>query len=173
MTQEHINKALRQVHLEDKYTLDKGQIFLTGLQALVRLPLMQRRLDQQNGLNTAGFISGYRGSPLGGYDLALWRAQKHLDAHQIHFRPGVNEDLGATAVWGSQQVNLSPMQLFKGFLAFGMGKDRVLTEQGMSFGMLMLLEAVSMVAFSPSRGMTMLASHRPYPTRLNMLLWTL
>src|SRR6188768_4158013 len=96
------------VTLEDKYTLDSGRIFLTGTQALVRLAMMQRQRDQAAGLNTAGFISGYRGSPLGGFDQALWKAKKHLAEHQIHFQPGVNEDLAATSVWGTQQLNLFP-----------------------------------------------------------------
>ena len=98
--------ALRRVCLDDKYTLDKGQVYLTGTQALVRLPLMQYRRDQANGLNTAGFISGYRGSPLGAFDQNLWAAQSYLDDHHIEFSPGINEDLGATAVWGSQQTPL-------------------------------------------------------------------
>ena len=92
--------------LEDKYTRNTGQVYLTGSQALVRLPMLQRARDQAEGINSAGFISGYRGSPLGIYDLALWRAEKHLKQHNIHFQPGVNEDLAATAVWGSQQVGL-------------------------------------------------------------------
>ena len=71
---------MREVTLEDKYTSDQGRIYLTGIQALVRLALVQRRRDQAAGLNTAGFISGYRGSPLGGFDLELWKAKKHLRA---------------------------------------------------------------------------------------------
>ncbi|MGO1120134.1 indolepyruvate ferredoxin oxidoreductase family protein [Rhodovibrionaceae bacterium A322] len=94
------------VSLDDKYTLDSGRIFLTGTQALVRLPLMQRQRDLAQGLNTAGFISGYRGSPLGAFDQQLWRAKKHLKEQHIHFQPGVNEDLAATAVWGSQQGDI-------------------------------------------------------------------
>jgi indolepyruvate ferredoxin oxidoreductase len=94
------------VTLADKYTRFEGRVFLTGIQALVRLPLLQRRKDRAAGHNTAGFISGYRGSPLGGYDMALWSAKKHLEAHDIVFQPGINEDLAATAVWGSQQVGL-------------------------------------------------------------------
>jgi indolepyruvate ferredoxin oxidoreductase len=82
--------------LADNLIAKSGQIFLTGTQALVRLPLMQRRLDAERGLNTAGFISGYRGSPLGAYDQQLWRAGKALDANNIRFLPAVNEELGAT-----------------------------------------------------------------------------
>src|SRR5260221_9589045 len=92
---------MRQVTLEDKYISDQDRVYLTGIQALVRLALVQRRRDVAAGLNTAGFISGYRGSPLGGLDEALWKAQKHLEAHHIKFQPGVNEELAATAVWGS------------------------------------------------------------------------
>ncbi len=98
--------AIANVRLDDKYALEKGRVYLTGIQALVRLPLMQRARDVANGLNTAGFISGYRGSPLGGFDQALWQAKAFLDEHHVLFKPAVNEDLGATAVWGSQQVNL-------------------------------------------------------------------
>jgi len=101
-------KALSSVTLDDKYTLEAGQAFMSGIQALVRLPMLQRVRDVRAGLNTAGFISGYRGSPLGAYDHALWQAQKHLAAHHIKFQPGVNEELGATAVWGSQQLHLTP-----------------------------------------------------------------
>jgi indolepyruvate ferredoxin oxidoreductase len=97
---------LADVTLNDKYELEKGRIFLTGIQALVRLPLMQRARDRAAGLNTAGFISGYRGSPLGGYDQALWAINPLLKKNHIHFEPGVNEDLAATAVWGSQQLNM-------------------------------------------------------------------
>jgi indolepyruvate ferredoxin oxidoreductase len=96
------------VSLDDKYALERGRVFLTGTQALVRLPIAQRQRDRAAGLNTGGFISGYRGSPLGMYDQALWRARKFLEANDIHFVPGVNEDLAATAVWGSQQLHLTP-----------------------------------------------------------------
>ena len=87
---------------EDLYTREDGRIYLTGTQALVRLPMMQRRLDRARGLNTAGLVSGYRGSPLGTYDLQLWKASKALAAHDIVFQPGLNEDLAATALWGAQ-----------------------------------------------------------------------
>ncbi len=114
--------ALRKVNLDDKYTLDDGQIFLNGTQALVRLPLIQKQLDLAQGLNTAGFISGYRGSPLGGFDQALWKAKAYLQEAHIRFTPGVNEDLGATAVWGSQQVHLSPGANVDGVFAMWYGK---------------------------------------------------
>ena len=92
--------------LDHKYSREAGRIYLSGVQALVRLPLMQRLRDQAAGLNTAGFISGYRGSPLGGFDLELWRAKQHLAKAGVKFIPGLNEDLGATMVWGTQQTNL-------------------------------------------------------------------
>ena len=90
--------------LDDKYLLEQGRVYMSGTQALVRLLLTQRRRDLRRGLNTAGLVSGYRGSPLGGYDFALWQARDLLAAHQIRFEPGVNEELAATAVWGSQQI---------------------------------------------------------------------
>lgn len=105
---ESIRKALESASLDDKYSLDHGRAFMSGVQALVRLPMLQRQRDLAAGLNTGGFISGYRGSPLGGYDQALMAAKKHLDAHHIVFQPGVNEELGATAVWGTQQLDLYP-----------------------------------------------------------------
>src|SRR5918992_2076765 len=95
---------LAKASLEDKYTLESGRVFLTGMQALIRLMMLQRERDQRAGLNTAGFVSGYRGSPLGGFDQTLWRAQKHLERSHIRFQPGVNEGLAAPAIWGSQQV---------------------------------------------------------------------
>ena len=113
---------LHAVNLDDKYTVTEGRVLLNGMQALVRLPLMQRQRDAQAGINTAGFISGYRGSPLGGLDQALWKAQKHLDAHRIVFKPGINEDLAATAVWGSQQTALSPGARHEGVFAMWYGK---------------------------------------------------
>ena len=105
---EQAREALHAAKLDDKYTLTEGRAFMSGVQALVRLPMLQRQRDALAGLNTAGFISGYRGSPLGGYDQALVAAAKHLDAHHIVFQPGVNEELAATAVWGTQQLDLYP-----------------------------------------------------------------
>lgn len=114
--------SLANVSLDDKYTATSGLIFLSGIQALVRLPLLQQIRDRQAGLNTAGFISGYRGSPLGGLDEALWKAQKHLDAHQVKFQPGTNEDMAATAVWGTQQVDLIGPAKYDGVFAMWYGK---------------------------------------------------
>ncbi|MGE8396198.1 MAG: indolepyruvate ferredoxin oxidoreductase family protein, partial [Comamonas sp.] len=120
---ETICKALESVTLDDKYTLATGKAFMSGVQALVRLPMLQRLRDAQQGLNTAGFISGYRGSPLGSYDQALWAAKKHLDAQNIVFQPGVNEELGATAVWGTQQLDLYPQsKKFDGVFGLWYGK---------------------------------------------------
>ena len=118
---------LTTVSLDDKYTATKGDIFLSGIQALVRLPMMQRVRDEAAGLNTAGFISGYRGSPLGGLDENLWKAKPHLEAHHVQFVPGVNEDLAATAVWGSQQVDLIGPARYDGVFAMWYGKARAWT----------------------------------------------
>src|SRR3984893_7197514 len=108
--------------LEDRYRLDKGRVYLTGIQALVRLPMMQRQRDLAAGLNTGGFISGYRGSPLGMYDNALWTAKRYLKENNIHFQPGLNEDLAATSVWGTQQVNLFPGATVDGVFSIWYGK---------------------------------------------------
>jgi len=112
----------RDYTLEHKYTRTAGRIYLSGVQALVRLPLMQQMRDRAAGINTAGFISGYRGSPLGGFDLELWKAKKHLKASNIEFTPGLNEDLGATMVWGTQQANLFPGAKYDGVFAMWYGK---------------------------------------------------
>jgi len=112
----------RKVTLDDKYALPSGRIYLSGIQALVRLPLMQRARDAKAGLNTGGFISGYRGSPLGTYDNALWSAKTHLAAENIQFQPGLNEDLAATSVWGSQQVGMFPGATVQGVFGIWYGK---------------------------------------------------
>ena len=105
---EHIRRALDTVTLDDKYSLDVGRAFMSGVQALVKLPMLQRQRDALQGKNTAGFISGYRGSPLGTYDQALWKAKPYLQAQNIVFQPGVNEELAATALWGTQQLGFAP-----------------------------------------------------------------
>ncbi|EHK64717.1 indolepyruvate ferredoxin oxidoreductase family protein [Achromobacter arsenitoxydans] len=117
-----VRAALESVQLDDKYTLESGRAWMSGIHALVRLPMMQRMRDAQAGLNTAGFVSGYRGSPLGGVDQNMWKAARHLKAHHIEFQPGINEDLAATAVWGSQQVNLFPGARYDGVFGMWYGK---------------------------------------------------
>jgi indolepyruvate ferredoxin oxidoreductase len=119
---------LKDVSLDDKYTATSGKIFLSGIQALVRLPMIQKLRDEATGLDTAGFVSGYRGSPLGGLDENLWKAKGHLEAKRIQFVPGVNEDLAATAVWGTQTVDLIGPARYDGVFAMwyakGPGVDR-------------------------------------------------
>jgi indolepyruvate ferredoxin oxidoreductase len=105
---EHLRQALANVTLDDKYRLQHGMAFMSGVQALVRLPMLQQERDAMAGKNTAALISGYRGSPLGGYDQALWKAKPYLEKHNIVFQPGVNEELAATALWGTQQLGFAP-----------------------------------------------------------------
>ena len=109
------------IALDDKYRLARGRVFLTGVQALTRLPMLQRERDRAEGLNTAGYVSGYRGSPLGGLDTALHEAEAFLAAHDVRFRPGVNEDLAATAIWGTQQLHLLPGAKRDGIFAMWYG----------------------------------------------------
>jgi indolepyruvate ferredoxin oxidoreductase len=112
----------QEVNLIDKYDLNQTKVFISGVQALVRLPLEQAQRDKILSINSAGFISGYRGSPLGGYDMQLNSAKKLLDANNIHFWPGLNEDLGATAVWGSQALGLFNGAKFDGVFGIWYGK---------------------------------------------------
>ena len=114
--------GLRPVTLDDKYRLERGRVYLTAMQALARLPMLQRERDRAAGLNTAGYISGYRGSPIGGLDTALHDAQPHLAAHDIRFHPGVNEDMAATAMWGTQQLHLLPGARRDGIFGMWYGK---------------------------------------------------
>src|SRR6201987_3129216 len=120
--------ALAAVSLDDKYVLEKGRVYLTGTQSLVRLPMMQRQRDVFAGLNTGSFISEYLGNPLGGLDQALWGARRFLEKTHLHFQPAINEELGATAVWGSQQIDLFPGSRYDGVFALwyakGHGVDR-------------------------------------------------
>ena len=120
--------TLASVTLDDKYALESGRVFLTGTQALVRLPMMQRRRDEAAGLNTGCYITGYRGSPLGMLDQQLWQAKAFLERHHIRFQPGVNEDLAATAVLGTQQLDMSVGANYDGvfsmWYAKGPGVDR-------------------------------------------------
>src|SRR5690349_14896656 len=120
---ESVRQALEAVTLDDKYRLERGQAFMSGVQALVRLPMLQRTRDALAGLNTAGFISGYRGSPLGNYDQALWEAAPFLKAHEVVFQPGINEELAVDAVWGSQQLEFDrASRKFDGVFGIWYGK---------------------------------------------------
>ena len=125
---------LRQIeNLDERYRREADTAFISGLQALVKLLLLQSERDAQAGLNTAGFISGYRGSPLGGLDRELWRAREHLEKARIHFQPGLNEDLAATSVWGSQQVNLFPGGRYDGVFSLWYGKGPGVDRSGDAF----------------------------------------
>ncbi|KPU84592.1 indolepyruvate ferredoxin oxidoreductase [Marinosulfonomonas sp. PRT-SC04] len=110
------------VSLHDRYDLEKSPVLLNGTQALVRLMLMQRARDAAAGLNTAGYCTGYRGSPLGAVDMQMERAKKVLDASNITFQPGMNEDLAATAIWGSQQAELRGEGKYDGVFGLWYGK---------------------------------------------------
>ncbi len=117
-----LSKSALAISLDDKYRLDSTRAYMTGIEALVRLPMLQHQRDLERGLNTAGFISGYRGSPLGNLDQALWQARPYLDKHQIQFVPGINEDMAATAVRGSQEVGLFPGAKYDGVFGMWYGK---------------------------------------------------
>lgn len=122
--------ALKSVRLEDKYSVEAGRVYLTGTQALVRLPMMQRRRDEAAGLNTACFVSGYRGSPLGAIDQQFWQAREFIEKHHIHFQPGVNEDLACTALWGTQQLGLFPGANYDGVFGMFYGKGPGIDRSG-------------------------------------------
>ena len=124
---------LADISLNDKYTRESGRIFVTGIQALVRLPLLQSSRDAASGLNTAGYITGYRGSPLGGFDLQLWQAKDFLEPRNIIFQPGINEDLAATAIWGTQQAEINGEGKFDGVFAIWYGKGPGVDRSGDAF----------------------------------------
>ena len=111
-----------EISLNDKYTLERGRAFMTGTQALIRLPMLQRERDLKAGLNTAGYITGYRGSPVTSVDMTAIKAKKYLDEHHVKFHPGLNEDLAATAVWGTQQTNLFEDAKYDGVFGMWYGK---------------------------------------------------
>ncbi|MCA0869870.1 indolepyruvate ferredoxin oxidoreductase family protein [Seohaeicola saemankumensis] len=121
MTQ-HVPTKRLEMTLEDRLTQEEGWVYMTGMQALVRLPIQQRKRDAAAGLNTGGYISGYRGSPVGTYDISLWQAEAALKEHNIVFQPGLNEDLAATATWGSQLVGLFPGAKVDGVFSIWYGK---------------------------------------------------
>jgi indolepyruvate ferredoxin oxidoreductase len=141
--------------LDDKYLLTSGRAFMTGVQALVRLPLDRKRLDRELGLNTAGFISGYRGSPLGGYDSQLAANRKLLDAHDVKVWEGINEDLAATAVWGSQQAQAFPGASFDGVFGIWYGKAPGVDRTGDVF------KHANMAGVDPKGGVLALAGDDP------------
>ncbi len=122
--------SLAAVSLDDKFALESGRVYISGTQAVVRLPMMQRQRDARAGLNTAGLISGYRGSPLGGYDIALWQAKPFLEQHHIRFEPGLNEDIAATAVWGTQQTHMFGRARYDGVFGIWYGKNPGLNRCG-------------------------------------------
>jgi len=123
----------RAVTLDDKYAADDGRIFLNGTQALIRMALMQARRDKTAGLKTQGFITGYRGSPLGTIDMELTRAQRFLEQNEIHFIPGVNEDLAATSLWGTQQIHLNDKPAIDGVFGVWYGKGPGVDRTGDAF----------------------------------------
>ena len=148
----------------EENTRRSGQVFMNGTQALVRLPMVQMRRDRAAGLNTAAFISGYRGSPLGGYDQQLFAARKHLEEHDIMFQPGVNEDLAATAVWGSQQLSLSPGAKHDGVVGIWYGKGPASTAAATCSATPIPRARRKTAACSASPAMTTAPSlHRPAP----------
>lgn len=117
-----VNKKRLNFSLQDRYTAEEGWHYMTGLQALVRLPIQQRIRDAAAGLDTGGFISGYRGSPIGRYDMELWQAADEFNKRSIVFQPGVNEDLAATATWGAQYVGMFPGAKVEGVFSIWYGK---------------------------------------------------
>ncbi|WP_244434228.1 indolepyruvate ferredoxin oxidoreductase family protein [Azospirillum sp. B506] len=161
--------------LDDRYGRAEGQVYLSGTQALVRLLLLQAESDRRAGLNTAGFVSGYRGSPLGGLDQALWQAGRHLDAHAITFVPGVNEDLGATAVMGTQQVESSGEATVDGVFGLWYGKGPGVDRSGD------VLKHANAYGSSPRGGVLAVAgddhgcvsSSMPHQSDLAMIAWSM
>jgi indolepyruvate ferredoxin oxidoreductase len=139
------------ISLDDKFTLQRGRAFITGTQAFIRLAMMQRQRDLAAGLNTAGFITGYRGSPLGSVDMTAMKAKKHLDAHHVKFHPGMNEDLAATSVWGTQQANLFPGAKYDGVFGLWYGKGPGVDRCGDVF------KHANMAGTSPHGGVLVLA----------------
>ena len=166
---------LRQYALTDNLAADSGAVFLTGTQALVRLLLMQRRRDQAAGLNTAAFVSGYRGSPLGMVDQQLWKAKKFLAEAQVEFLPAINEDLAATACLGTQRVALDPKRTVEGVTAMWYGKGPGVDRSGDA------LKHGNVYGSSPQGGVLVVAgddhgcvsSSMPHQSDLAMQAWSM
>ena len=153
---DQVQQKLQEFSLIDKYTKEEGTVIMSGIQALVRLPLDQMRADRRTGLKTATLISGYRGSPLGGYDSTLLRNEKLLEEHDIKFIPAVNEDLGATAVYGSQIANLLPDPTHDGVVGIWYGKAPGLDRSGDA------LKHANLVGTNPKGGVLALVGDDPY-----------
>jgi indolepyruvate ferredoxin oxidoreductase len=137
--------------LKERYTADRGWLYMTGTQALVRLPIQQRLRDAAAGLNTGGYVSGYRGSPLGRYDMELWAARDVLETHRVVFRPAVNEDLAATALWGAQYVGVFPGAKVDGVFGIWYGKGPGVDRSGDPF------RHANLAGTSPAGGVLALA----------------
>src|SRR5260370_9639890 len=159
-------RRLDHYSLEDRYIRQSGRVFLTGAQALVRILLDQRDRDIADGINSAGFVSGYRGSPLGGVDMELWRAKKFLRERRIEFLPAVNEDLAATAVLGSQQVETNPKREVDGVFGLWYGKGPGVDRSGDA------LKHGNAYGSSPARGGRACAGHDPGCVSSSMPLHT-
>lgn len=157
--------------LRDRYLKQNGRIFLTGIQALTRLPIMQAMRDRAAGLNTAGFVSGYRGSPLGGYDQEMVRSKEYLEQYDIHFKNGLNEDLAATAVWGTQQLGLLDGAKKMAYLECGTARGPELIGPVMPFGTPMHSGLRGTAVCSRSPETITASSPRRLPTRVIMSLW--
>src|SRR5215475_9787035 len=127
------NTPLRDVSLDDKYDLTQARVFVTGYQAIIRMCLAQKERDRRAGLNTAGYVTGYRGSPLGGLDQQFQRAASILAPKDVIFQPGLNEDLAATAVWGSQQAELRGEGKYDGVFGIWYGKGPGVDRSGDAF----------------------------------------
>jgi indolepyruvate ferredoxin oxidoreductase len=147
--------SLLPVTLEDKYTQPRGRVLVSATQALTRLLLEQRTRDVAAGRNTAGYVSGYRGSPLGMLDKALWSADKHLAEHHVMFRPGVNEDLAATAIWGTQQLAMFEGARYDGVFAMWYGKGPGVERSGDA------LHHANLAGTSPHGGVLMAVGDDP------------
>ena len=129
--------TIRHRALEEKYTALSGHVLMSGIQALVRLPMLQQDRDRACGLNTAGYVTGYRGSPLGGVDQAMHKAGKHLESHQVVFHPGINEDLAATAVWAASKSICFPAQNTTAYTPCGTARGPASTARAMYSNMAM------------------------------------
>ncbi|MEL6318604.1 MAG: indolepyruvate ferredoxin oxidoreductase family protein, partial [Pseudomonadota bacterium] len=129
-TDEAHDGGLRPVALSDRYDVSKRTVLVSGVQAMIRLPLMQKARDLAAGSSTTGYVTGYRGSPLGGVDLAAWKAKKTLEAADIRFEPALNEDLAATMIWGAQQAHLRGQGTHEGVFSLWYGKGPGLDRSG-------------------------------------------